>query len=171
MRKIIGAASILLACFLAALGRLRSKKERILLLQTLAQSLQELCGTLSEQQKGLGGLFSALARKSGNEAVSGFYEALNRKMEDLGEQSFSRIWRTTVDECFAAAGEELCGVLRPLGELLGGSELERQCRALDRAARTIGELAAAQRAAMGGEIKLNFALSLCAGAFLVIMLM
>ena len=97
MRKIIGAASILLACFLAALGRLRSKKERILLLQTLAQSLQELCGTLSEQQKGLGGLFSALARKSGNEAVSGFYEALNRKMEDLGEQSFSRIWRTTVD--------------------------------------------------------------------------
>ena len=84
MRKIIGAASILLACFLAALGRLRSKKERIHLLQTLAQSLQELCGTLSEQQKGLGGLFSALARKSGNEAVSGFYEALNRKMRDLG---------------------------------------------------------------------------------------
>ena len=171
MRKLFGAASILLGCFWAALGRLRRKKEDILLLRTLAQSLQALCGTLSEQQKGLGGLFSAQAEKSENEAVSGFYEALNKKMEDLGDYSFSEIWGTTVDACFAAAGEELCGVLRPLGELLGGSELDRQCRALDRAARTIGELAAAQRAALGGEMKLSFALSFCAGAFLVIMLM
>ena len=171
MRKLFGAASILLGCFWAALGRLRRKKEDILLLRTLAQSLLELRRTLSERQQSLGGIFFALAQKHGKEPVGAFYEDLGSKIGDLGERSFSEIWREAVEDRFASTEPEVCDALRPLGDFLGGSELERQCRALDSAAQRIAELAEAGKEALRGEMRLNLSLSLCAGAFLVIMLM
>ena len=147
------------------------KKEDILLLRTLAQSLLELRRTLSERQQSLGGIFSALAQKHGKEPVGAFYEDLGSKIGDLGERSFSEIWRETVEDRFASTEPEVCDALRPLGDFLGGSELERQCRALDSAAQRIAELAEAGKEALRGEMRLNLSLSLCAGAFLVIMLM
>ena len=88
MRKLLGAASILLACFGAALGRLRDKKESIAHLHALAQSLLELHSALQERQQGLGGMFMSLAQKYEKGPVRGFYGRLNEKLEDLGEYSF-----------------------------------------------------------------------------------
>ena len=96
---------------------------------------------------------------------------LNEKLEDLGEYSFSELWRGTAEECFSALGEGVVDILCPLGDCLGGSELDRQCTALERAAQRIEKEAETRREALGGEKRLSFGLSLCAGGFLAIMLM
>ena len=171
MRKLLGAASILLACFWAALGRLRDKKQSIAHLHALAQSLLELRSALQERQQGLGGMFMSLAQKYEKGPVRGFYGRLNEKLEDLGEYSFSELWRGTAEECFSALGEGVVDNLCPLGDCLGGSELDRQCTALERAAQRIEKEAETRREALGGEKRLSFGLSLCAGGFLAIMLM
>ena len=65
----------------------------------------------------------------------------------------------------------LATALLPLGACLGGSELERQCAALERAARALAEEESAEKEKLGSERKLSFGLSLSASAFLVILLM
>lgn len=171
MNKMIGAASILLASFLTALLRLRSKGERILMLRSLETSLLSLRDELSERQRSLGEVFQILSRKNENRSVRAFYHSLYSGLETLGERGFAEIWRETAEECFGGAGDKLCDALFPLGGFLGGSELDRQCAALDRAARSIGELRHAEKDELRSERKLNLALALAAGAFLVIILM
>ena len=171
MRKLCGAAAILLGCLGAALGRLRSKKERILLLRSLAASLLELRGELSERQRSLGDCFRSLAEKNEGDTVGAFYAALCAELRGLGERRFSEIWRAASESCFARTPEAVLDTLCPLGVLLGGSELERQCKALEKAARRIEREADAERSALRDERRLCLGLSLSAGAFLVIMLM
>lgn len=171
MRKLCGAAAILLSCVCAALGRLRGKKEKILLLHALAESLLELRSELSERQRSLGECFRSLAQKNRGKTVGSFYGGLCGDLRGLGERRFSEIWRGEAERCFAQTGVTVLESLRPLGVLLGGSELDRQCEALERASRRIAEAAEAQRSALGDERRLCLGLSLSAGAFLVIMLM
>ena len=171
MKKLCGAAAIILACFWTALDRLREKRKRIRLMRRLASSLLELQGELAEHQSSLSGCFRSLAAKNAGDAVGGFYAALCGEMLGLGELRFSEIWRMAAEKCFAPAGEAVPDALRPLGALLGGSELERQCAALERASRRLEQEAETQRNALKNERRLCFGLSLSAGAFLVIMLM
>lgn len=92
-------------------------------------------------------------------------------MDKLGDLAFSEIWNAAADGLAAAVGEESADALRPLAVVLGGSELDRQCAALETAARRIEEARLAQRERLKEEGRLTFGLSLSAGALLVIMLM
>ena len=171
MRKLIGAAVILLACFLSAQLRLRTKKERIACLRALETSLAELRGELAEHRRSLGEVFRFLSQKSDHEKVKTFYETLCSDLNMLGERGFSEIWRSASEKCFRLQGDEAVDALFPLGSCLGGSEMERQCAALETAVRRIAAEAQAQNEKLKEERKLYFGLSLSAGAFLVIMLM
>lgn len=171
MRKLIGAAAILLASFLGALLRLQKKKERIALLRALETSLSALRGELAERRRSLGDIFRSLSQRSAHEKVGAFYERLCADLDTLGDRGFSEIWRTAAKGCFAPLGDAVVDALLPLGGCLGGSELERQCAALDTAARRIAGEAQSRKEKLAEERKLSFGLSLSAGAFLVIMLM
>ena len=171
MRKLIGAAVILMASFLAALLRLRSKTERIRLLRALETSLLELRSELAERQRGLGEIFHSLSQKSGEEAVESFYVKLYTGLETLGERGFAEIWRTAAESSFVSMVERCFDALLSLGGCLGGSELDRQCAALEATARRIAETARAEQETLGTERRLSFGLSLSLGAFLVIILM
>ena len=171
MKKMIGSAAILLACFLGAQLRQRERKERLALLRSLGTSLLALRLELTERRKTLGESFLFLAQKSENETVRCFYNGLWSDMKSLGERDFTEIWRSAAESCFSAAGDAICDALYPLGGCLGGSELNRQCAALETAAARIAEEERAEKEAMRGERRLVFGLSLCAGVFLVIILM
>ena len=170
MRKLLGAAAILLASLLAACLRLRAEGERLRLLRALSQSLLLLRSELSERQRGLSDCFCILAQKTGNDVVALFYSMLAEEMDALGEKSFAEIWRCAAGKCFSSQGESILELIVPLGACLGGSELARQCAALDDAARRLEGEEAAERERFRAGKKLRFALCLSAGAFLVIML-
>ena len=171
MRKLYGASAILLACFLAALQRLRRKRDRIRLLHALETSLIGLRAELAERQRSLGELFRFLSRKSENRTVCAFYNTLYSDLNGLGERGFAEIWCFAVKSSFEMMGESVCDALYPLGGCLGGSELDRQCASLETAARRIAGQERAEKEKLTAERRLNFGLALSAGAFLVIMLM
>ena len=171
MRKALGAAAILSACFFAALYRTRAKRARITLLLSLRDSLNMLLRELSERKRGMREILSALAGRYTGQAAGGFYERLAGELKELGECSFSQIWDGAVREFFCGQGEALIEILSPVGQSLGGSELEPQYTALRGAAKQLEGLAEAEREALPDERRLSYGLSLSLGAMLVIMLL
>ncbi len=171
MRKLVGAGAILMAGFLAALLHLRVKTEKLRTQRALCQCLLELRRELLERRRGLGEIFALLKEKSDTEALRSFCAVLCAGMDKLGDLAFSEIWNAAADGLVDAAGEESADALRPLAVVLGGSELDRQCAALETAARRIEEARLVQRERLKEEGRLTFGLSLSAGALLVIMLM
>ena len=167
----IGAAAVVSACFFAALSRLRAKRERIALLFCLRDSIEVLQRELAERRVGMREIFSQLARRSRSEEAVSFYELLSGEMDKLGERSFSTIWDGALHSAFSRQGEELVEILSPLGICLGGSEIEPQLAALQNAARQLQRTAETERAALSGEKRLSFGLSLSVGAMIVIMLL
>ena len=165
MRKLYGASAILLACFLAALQRLRRKRDRIRLLHALETSLIGLRTELAERQRSLGEQFRFLSRKSENRTVCAFYNTLYSDLNGLGERGFAEIWCCAVKSSFEMMGESVCDALYPLGGCLGGSA------SLETAAQRIAGQERAEKEKLTAERRLNFGLALSAGAFLVIMLM
>ena len=97
--KWIGALAILLASGLAALIRLRWQREEASRLRSLMQSLRFLERGLSERQESLADLFRALAEET-CPTVRAFYSQLYNSMPRLGEESFSSVWRSAVQNCF-----------------------------------------------------------------------
>ncbi len=171
MSRLLGAAAILLACFRAAQLRLEGKKERIRLLRALSESLLALRGELCERQKNLGGIFSHLAHSGAERAVGDFYGRLCESLRELGERGFAELWNAAVGASFCARDEFVRDALSPLGACLGGSELDRQCAELAKAAQKLADEAVSEREALRSERRLCLGLSLSAGAFLVIILM
>ena len=171
MRKALGAASILFACFFAAMYRIRSKRARIALLHSLRGSMNMLLRELSERKRPMREILSSIADRYAGQAAGRFYERLAEDLNGLGERSFSQIWDEALREVFDAQGETLAEILSPVGLSLGGSELEPQYAALRNAARQLEETAEAEREALPGEMRLSCGLSLSLGAMLVIMLL
>ena len=171
MNKAVGAAAILFSCFFSALRYLHMRSEKILQMQALGKSLLELRSELAERRRNLGDIFYSVAGKNGIDRIKSFYEGLHGKLCDLGERGFSEIWREEAGRCFAPLGRNVEDLLFPLGEYLGGSELERQCAALEKAAFRLEEECQREKETLKREKKLRLGLSLSGGAFLVIMLL
>ena len=171
MKKALGAAAILSGCFFAALNRIRARRARIALLLSLRDSLNNLLRDLSERKRGMREILSSLADRYAGQAAGSFYERLADDLCELGERSFSQIWDGALHEVFNAQGETFFETLSPIGQSLGGSELEPQYAVLRNAARQLEGLAEAEREALPGERRLSYGLSLCLGAMLVIMLL
>lgn len=169
MNKAWGAAAILLASLLGACVRLRAKRERIALLCALRDSLRNMQRQIAERRHGLGEIFAELSCEKENGATACFYAALRDRMDSLREQGFSQLWRAAAEEGFAE--EELRRILIPLGDCLGSSETDMQLAALEDAARELDNLARSDREKLPGERRMSLALSLCLGAFAVIILM
>jgi stage III sporulation protein AB len=168
--KTIGAAAILLGCCLAALCRVRAKKARIELLCAARDCLMQLRRELEERRCGMPELFEKLARQNEGQRTGAFFKRLGKEMDALGEKRFSEIWRAAAKEIFALPEEAAAEALAAPGGCLGGSELELQCAALERAAREMERLSQTEREALGAERRMSYGLSLSAGALLVIML-
>ena len=171
MTKALGAAAIVFACLLAACARMREKRERIARLLSLRDSLLFLRRELSERRRGMRELFFELARREETEPTGMFYRRLGEEMRRLGESSFSEIWASALRSELAEWGETVTDTLRPLGNCLGGSEAERQCTELARAAEELDRQSRGEREALVRERKLSYGLSLSAGALIVIMLL
>lgn len=170
MRKVIGAAAILLGCFWAAWGRVRAKRAQNALLLSVRDALCELRRELAERQSDMAGIFRKLANKNRERATGALFRRLCMSMDTLGDRSFSEIWRAAVADELGDLGAEALETLGALGESLGGSELALQCEALERAARETEALAQQVKEALPEEKRMSFGLSLAAGALLVIML-
>ena len=171
MRKALGAAAILLACFSAALLRLRGMRKRIAVINGLEESLFLLRREIADRHKTLWEIFSEFSLKNENETLRAFYSALGQGMNCLGEKEFSAIWRNAVFAVFLPEDETVCAAIASLGDSLGGSELDIQLSAIAGAARALEELARAEKEKLPGERRMKIGLSLCLGAFAVIMLM
>lgn len=171
MRKALGAAAILLASFFAALLYLREKRERIALISGFRESLLLLRREIAERHKTLPEIFTDFSTKIDNEKLSSFYSGLSRGMSDLGEKEFSVIWRSTVNTVFLQESETIPPLIASLGDSLGGSELDIQLSAIEETARALEDLARAEKEKLSGEKRMSIGLSLCFGAFAVIMLM
>lgn len=171
MRKALGAAAILLASIFAALLRLREKRMRIALISGFRESLLMLRREIAERHKTLSEIFTGFSSKFDNEKLCGFYSALSYGMSDLGEKEFCVIWRNAVNIAFPEENETVYPMIVSLGDSLGGSELDIQFSAIEDAARRLEELACAEKDKLPGERRLSIGLSLCLGAFAVIMLM
>ena len=170
MKKLLGAAAILLGCIWAAMSRVRAGRVRERRLLSMRDALTELSRELAARRCGMKDLFRRLADLNEGKNAGAFFQSLCDEMVTLGEKCFSEIWRAAVADKLGALGEEAAQTLCALGECLGGSELALQCEALDRAAREMERLARNEREAMPDRRRMSDGLSLAAGALLVIML-
>ena len=170
MTKAVGAAAILLGCCLAALCRVRAKKARIGELCSARDSLMQLRRELADRRCDLAEVFLRLAGQYEGKRTGVFFNRLCEEMEALGEKRFAEIWRAASWEVFESLDANAAEMIGALGGFLGGSELEPQCAALERAAREMERLAQTEREALGGERRMSYGISLSAGALIVIML-
>lgn len=168
--KLVGAAAILLGSLLAALTQLNAEKTREETRRALRRSLILLRNELYERQTILPEAFPGLAGASGCEAAQGFYVFLSEEMRQLGERSFSAIWRDCAGEKLAMLDEEDTEAIASLGTTLGGSELELQCAALEKCADTLERKSAQCAAERAEKRKMTLGVTLSLGAFVIILL-
>ena len=169
--KLYGALLILSASLAAALFLLREERNRLRSVAALQRGLRALRGTLAERQTPLPAAFRELSVQTEDAAVRAFFAALAHNMERLGEESFSVLWRAAAADRLAALGADTAERLALLGEQLGGSELERQCKALDKCADALETLTAQAAGRRAEKRRMTLGLSLSLGAFLVILLL
>ena len=170
MRKAFGAAAILLACLLCALLTLDREKRRIRRIQSLRAGLLALQRALTDRLQPLEEIFRSLSQKSNDPQTEGLFQKLCDSFASLGEIEFSRIWREAVTNCFYRDDPEIAEILLPLGECLGGSELQRQCMEIDRAAGELERSINKRKEALPDKRRLTLGCLLSFGAFVVIVL-
>ena len=170
LRKLLGAAAILLGCFWAAWSRIRVGHRRESALLSMRDCLTECRRQLAERRGGMRDIVRELADKNKQKPTGAFFARLYEDMDELGEKSFSDIWRLAVRDELGILGETASDTIGALGENLGGSELAMQCRALERASCEMERLAREEKAALPGKRRMSFGFSMAVGALLVIML-
>ena len=170
MRKAFGAAAILSACLLGALLTLDREKRRIRRLQALRAGLLALRRALADRLQPLEEIFRSLSQKCGDPQTEELFQKLRDSFSALGELEFSRIWREAVTDCFHRDDPEISEILIPLGECLGGSELERQCTEIDRVAAELERSIEMRKEALPEKRRLTLGYLLSFGAFVVIVL-
>ena len=170
MRKMFGAAAILLGCFLSAWCRIRAGRRREAVLLLMRDSLTEFRRELTDRRGGMRDILTSLAGRNARRETGPFFDRICADMDELGEKSFSEIWRSGVAGELRMLGEGAADTVGALGDSLGGSELALQCEALENAAHEMERLARKEREALPGERRMSFGLSLAAGAMLVIVL-
>lgn len=170
MRKLFGAAAILLGCFWAAWSRIRDGHRRESALLSVRDGLTEWRRQLAERRGGMRDIVRELADKNEQKPIGKFYTRLFADMDELGEKSFSEIWRLAVRDELGMLGETAFDTLGALGENLGGCELALQCQALERASLEMERLAREEKAALPVKRRMSFGFSMAVGTLLVIML-
>ena len=170
MKKALGAAVILLASLYSAIYRVRRDSERIKLLLSVRESLLLMRRELSERRRTLSEVFTYLADQQEKQLAGSFYASIVSELNSLGDKRVAQIWRDAAEASFAEAGRDLAEILRPLGELMGSSDLERQLEEAEKCAREIEALARKEEDALPQKRRTTFGLTLSAGAFLVILL-
>jgi len=171
MRKAFGAAAILSACLLGALLALEREKRRIRRIQALRAGLLALRRALTDRLQPLEEIFRSLSQKRGDPQTESLFQKLRDSFAFLGEIEFSRIWRKAVTDSIGRDDPEIAEILLPLGECLGGSELERQCMEIDRAAGALERSIEKRKEALPEKRRLTLGCLLSFGAFVVIVLM
>ena len=169
--KLPGAAAILFASLIAALLKLRENRDRIRAYYDLQRSLLILRRELSERMTPLPVVLARLCEGAREGAACGFFRDLTAGMERLGEQSFSALWRGAAEERLSFLETENRERFALLGELLGGSELESQCRALADTAEELGKRAEELKRCEKEKQKTILGITLSFGAFIIILLM
>ena len=151
--------------FQAAAG-LRS---RVRTLEEVQAGLALMEGELELNAPPLSELLARCAARSrgASEALfRGCLQGLNR----LDEESFSSLWRRTVQAC-GALGAEGQTLLAPLGDTLGRYGTQRQLEALSAVGRQLEDLCLRLEADSRRQGRVYQALGLSGGAFLVILLL
>lgn len=170
MRKLLGAAAILLGSFLAAWSRILAGRRREEALLSMRDGLTEWRRQLAERRGGMRDIVRELVDKNKQKTTGAFFTRLCADMDELGEKSFSEIWRHAVWDELGMLGETAVDTLGALGENLGGCELALQCQALERASHEMERLAREEKAALPAKRRMSLGLSMAGGALLVIML-
>lgn len=169
--KAAGGVVILLAFLLAALCAQKSDKARLQALLSLREKLFGLERELSEGQRELWTVFRELVQKGGSEEVQRFFTALCAKKEEVGEKPFSTLWSECICAALPSLDEEDAGELRSLGSVLGISDLDAQCAAIERVCAAFEKHAADLRAHFAEKSRVTWGVSFSLGAFVVILLM
>ena len=169
--KAAGGVIILLAFLLAALSVLKCDKARLQVLLSLRESLYVLGRELSEGQRELWTVFWELAQKGGSEEVQHFFSALCAKRKEVGEKPFSTLWSECVCAALPTLGKEEAEELLSLAPVLGRSDLDAQCAAIERVCAAFEKHAAELRAHFAEKNRVTWGVSFSLGAFVVILLM
>ncbi len=169
MLKLLG-AGLLMGGGLA-LG-LRAAKEldgRIRALDAWVSALGLLEGELAFRLPAMPELLHMLSRRAASPA-NRVFEAAERGMDRLGEESFEDIWASALTGCAGGLGEEDVDVLCRLGTVLGRYSWEDQRQALEAVRAGLAARAAQVREELRQKGRAYGTLGLTLGTFLTILL-
>lgn len=167
--KWVGAAMVLAAASIACLTLLCDQKRRLEAFHSLSEALKILRGELLSR----GATISEGIEKAGSASRGVGKElmlAVLAGLRELGERSFSEIWRNALDTCSLEDKPESLEPLAGLGSILGRFDLDAQLKALDACIKRLDELWEAEKKEYPARRKLLISLSLAGGIFLVILL-
>ena len=167
--KWVGAALVLAAASLICLILLDDQKQHLEVYHSLSETLKILRGELLSR----GATISEGIEKAGSASRGVGKELMLTVMDglrELGERSFSEIWRNALATCSQEEKPESLETLAGLGSVLGRFDLDEQLKALDTCIKDLDERWEAEKKDYPARRKLLISLSLAGGIFLVILL-
>lgn len=169
MLRAIGAALLLTGSVvlgLAAIGRL---DRRVTTLRSLTEALELMERELDFRLPPMKDLILETAQRSA-EPASEFLLACGKGMDELGGRPLSGLWRQTATEKLTALKRCDLEVLFSVGAVLGRYDGEGQRSAIAAARERLSDLLAGASEERSRQGRVYGALSVSAGAFLVILL-
>ena len=171
MIRALGAGLVLFGGLAWGLQRVHFLRRRQRLTEALAQSLHRLGAELTQRLTPLPELLLQL-QEAAPPAARGFFAALCRELNHLGEESFGVLWGRCVERYpDPTLDGELRAALTELGWQLGRYAAPIQGEALARCTAVLERSAAEGRQALEGNIRLQMGLCVCAALAAVVILL
>ena len=111
-----------------------------------------------------------LSERAGGQAGT-FFTLLSASLEQLGQESFSRLWSRAAEAALGCLNLEEIEEISGLGLILGRCELGRQLAALDSCTAVLRTNLREAEGAYPGQRRLSLGLGGAAGALLIIVLL
>lgn len=167
--KLFGALLIFTASIYIAAQRVKEQRKRIICLSDLLSSFRLMRSELSAAAPEMDGLCRVL-KEAGGEYSALFYSVLIKRLDELGDKSFSELWADAADLCLSPLNAVEQRELKKLGSFLGRYELDKQTEALKCCIDKLSDSLELEEKLFGEKRKLSYTLALSAGALLIIIL-
>ena len=166
--KALGVLLVLFGAVQMGESLCRERKRRQRQLRDLIQGLNLVLGELRMHASPLVELLSLAEGAAGDAGC--FFAAVRDRMERLGEESFSEIWRREAETRLPGLNASSRDELVRLGVILGRMDLEAETEAVAACRDALRSRLDAEREELHGFRRLALGLSACCGALLAILL-
>ena len=167
--KLLGALLAFAACIYAGLIKMRCLNEKENCLKAVSDCLLLTSNFMERTNDSLPDIFIALSKQCTGIAGA-FFGALEEKIGNIGECSFSQIWNETIKKIFPGLDRREMEEISRLGFVLGRSDTYTQITEMRNCEQMINRTLGQLRNDLPKRKKLTMGLSATAGAFAVILL-